>query len=105
MTPSEPAVSETAGRLRRALERGSFAQARVLLAQYGGQTEAALRRLPPGSAERAELAREAGEMLAWARRMALASRAAAATRLARLPRPVRAYRVAPPSRHSFELRA
>jgi len=94
-----------AERLRRAIAQGAYVRARAILGEYSRQLEEALRALPAGGGEDKELEREARDLLEWARRVVLASRAAAATRLKRLPRPVRAYRpVAPPPRHTFELR-
>jgi hypothetical protein len=106
VTARHQALAAAAGRLRRAVERGSFEQARISLTEYGARVEEAVRGHAADGVGSAELAREAGELLAWARHMALVSRAAAATRFKTLPRPVRAYRSAPlRPRHTFELQA
>jgi len=96
----------TAERLRKAIAQGAYARAGTLLPEYARQVEQALRALPAGGGESDELEREARDLLEWARQVVLASRAAAATRLRRLPRPLAAYRSTPvrPS-HTWELRA
>lgn len=97
-------VEAAAERLRQAVTEGAYGRAADLLVEYRRHLEEAAHGLSSGGPDSAALAREARELLEWARHMVLASRAAAVTRLKRLPRPVRAYRSAPARpRHTWEL--
>jgi hypothetical protein len=103
MTPPE-ALKAAEERLRKAVQAGTHDRAKSLLLGYRRQLEETLGGLPPGGAESGEVLREAQALLEWARRTALISRASAATRLARLPRPLLAYRSAPARpKHTWEL--
>ncbi len=103
MTPQE-ALQATEQRLRTAVQAGTHDRAKSLLLEHRRQLEDTLRGLPPGGAESGEVLREAQALLEWARRTALISRASAAAHLAKLPRPLRAYRSAPArSKHTWEL--
>ena len=94
----------TVARLREATVAGSYARATRSLLEYRRRLEDVLGSLPAGGAESGELAREATALLEWTRRTVLASRAAAATRVARLPRPLPGYRpVRSRSQHTWEI--
>lgn len=94
-----------AERLREATAAGAFPRAERMLLEYRRQLEEVLGNLPAGGAESGELAREATALLEWTRRTVLASRAAAATRLAKLPRPLPGYRPVRSRPHcTFEIR-
>jgi hypothetical protein len=94
----------TASRLRKAVSEGAHARAGAALLEYRRQLEEALAGLPPEGREIDELEREPQALLEWARLAVLASRAAAATRLKHLPRPMRAYRAVPArAHHTWEL--
>lgn len=103
MTATET-LRVTGARLRKAVTEGAHARAGAALLEYRRELGETLTGLPPGGREIDELEREAQALLEWARQAVLASRAAVATRLKRLPRPVRAYRAVPAqARHTWEL--
>jgi hypothetical protein len=57
---------ESAARLRQAVASEAYDDIRGALAEYRGQVEAALGRLPSNAPALADLAREAGELMQWA---------------------------------------
>jgi len=94
----------TAERLRTAVASGAHAQAQETLRAYGHRLEEVLRSLPPTDPRAIRLAAEARELLEWAHRTVMCSRAHSASQLARLSRQPLAYRTpASPARHSWEL--
>ena len=95
-----------AARLRQAVAEGAYARAGQVLLEHRQQLERSLAGLPAGGREADELEREAQALLEWARRAVLASRATAAGRLKRVPKPLAAYRATPArARHTFEFTA
>lgn len=104
MTPPE-ALTAAEERLRKAVRAGTHERAQSLLLEYRRQLEDTLRGLSPGGAETSQVLRDAQALFEWARRTVLISRALAATRLARLPRPLLAYRAGRPLRHTWEFTA
>lgn len=105
MVTSEGKLRELHLELRQAVGRGGFAQAEALLAALSHAVEEHLRRMGPGSKEAETLLKEYLQILAWARRTALAARAHDAARLARLRSAASAYRAPRPPSPSICLRA
>jgi hypothetical protein len=67
-------MTPTTEKLRKAVAAGSHAEAAALLQLYRTELEGALSALPPQSAEAVQLVQQAGQLLEWARRMAIAAR-------------------------------
>jgi len=97
------ALAEAVARLRKAIESEAYPEARTTLLDLRERLDEALRGLPAADPQAGQLLREAGALLAWARRTVLAGRAHAAIRLARLRPLPAAYRAAPAGpRHSWK---
>jgi hypothetical protein len=88
-----------AAELRRAVSAGLYPQAQAVLSEY----RRALDSLPTATPQQEEAFREAAKLIEWARRTALAKRAAAAARLAGLPAEPARYRAQAPARHTWEI--
>jgi len=99
MSPGE-AWEAAAARLRRAVAAGTYAEAQAGLEQMRRALDSV-----QGTAERAALARQALDALAWARKAVLAARAQDAGRLARLRGLPAGYRAAGPPRRGWRLEA
>ncbi len=74
-------IEDAASGLRAAISTQRFTEAQEIAAEYARLVAEEWRKLPRGGAEAARLWREARELLAWARRTALAQRAHLAARL------------------------
>ena len=96
-------LSEHATRLRRLVAEQRYEEARPALADYGRALEQALGRAPPGDPGVLQMVREGRQLLENARRSALAGRAHAAARRARLPRLHRYYNSKSPPLPTWEL--
>lgn len=91
----DDALRQTGERLGEAIASGRYADADQMLGDYCRQV---------ARIKDADAARQAGELLEWARRTVLAQRANLATRLARLRSLPRAYRgAAATAAHTWEL--
>jgi hypothetical protein len=97
-------MTSTADKLRKAVANGSHAEAAALLQLYRTQLESELGALPPHGAQAAQLARQAGQLLEWARRMTIAARSRMENGRRQVARPC-PYLDAPRSRRTWSLQA